>query len=146
MNKQRIIAILIIPICLLVIVMGVYFIYLYYQSMQRDVQREQVVEKIIKALDNYYKDKQLYPGTPYYYDWHYLITYPEFVSYYDFSQFKDPCAPQKKVGELGIVECPGLKVNYRYLGIDCTQEISGCKGYKLTVEFETIGKKEYHSW
>lgn len=153
MNKQKIITLLLIPVCLLVIATGGYLIVDYFQGRQRDLQRQQLIKKVQEGLENYYKANHYYPGTPYYdenkfivyADWHYLITFEDLINYYDFSKFKDPCEPQKPVNILGLVKCPGQEVKYQYFGIGCTLDKIGCQGYKLVINLEKGGTKEFIS-
>lgn len=122
----------------------------YRRVIGRDNQRIVMINKVQDSLENYYQVNNYYPGTPYrdennllvYADWHYLIARPEMKNYYNFDEFKDPCQPQKAVGINGLVSCPSKDVTYQYVGIDCKV---GCRGYKLTINLEQGGQKEFIS-
>lgn len=120
------------------------------EVVDRDNKRIAMMKGVQDSLENFYRVNNYYPGSPYqdenklviYADWHYLITTPEMKDYYDFSEFKDPCQPERAVDIKGAIKCPSIEINYLYMGVNCKE---GCSGYKLVIELEKGGKQEFSS-
>jgi hypothetical protein len=159
MNKNNIVNIFMIGVCLAVIGWAIFLISDHFRVIKNDEQRIAMVQKLQQGLEKYYQENHYYPGTPYLdgskqialANWNYLvsvwglrgegleITSSEVRNYYDFSNFKDPCEPDKVVNILGAVKCPFVIVRYDYFGIECALGQVGCKGYKITLDSENKG-------